>query len=84
MKAKTGGDAYRRHYDHMRSVLSVFDDAVVGRRIQITLHVWDPEQLDHEAAKMDAATDVLMKRGMCADVTGWHKRPRDWFPDLSA
>lgn len=82
MTVKGGGAAYKRHYKDMHRILSEFDDGVARRRIQIALHVWDNDQLDHEAAKMDAATDVLMVRGMCSDVLDWHKRPRDWFPEL--
>ncbi|WP_395454837.1 hypothetical protein ACHMW5_13885 [Azospirillum melinis] len=58
MPTKRDDAAYKRHYGAMRTILADFDASVVRRRIEITLHVWDHDQIEHEAAKMDAATDI--------------------------
>lgn len=73
MPAKNEEAQYRERYDEMRSVLPDFDHDVIARRIDLALNV-GPLTVWSEG-NLDAATDILLERGLCASVLDWHKKP---------
>ena len=67
--------AYKRQYRNFFRVGRQFASVNITQTLAALIRNPAPVYPDRAAACIDAYTDILLERGLCADVLDWHKRP---------
>lgn len=69
--------AYSRHYANKHRMAVGFSSKSMVPALGCILRRWPPVQFREEHdAQIDAYTDILLERGLCASVLNWwHKKP---------
>lgn len=76
MPTKREDAAYKRHYANRFRMAAGFSSKSMVPALGRILRRWPPSSFREEHdAQIDAYTDILMERGLCASVLDWHKRP---------
>lgn len=74
MTARRDDAAYKRQYREMRKDSEALTSPVIGFMIRQMQRNTMPVYPDRSEARIDAATDILMERGLCSSVLSWHAR----------